>query len=98
MPPKTIPTTATTLGSVGNTSIGNTDLQLVIMGRLQEIVDQRTGNEQVLKNKIAKIGILKVKILLVKKFMKEKIKLKGFLIQIKLKIRYKEVKLPIIAD
>ena len=80
MPPKTIPTTATTLGSVGNTSIDNTDLQLVIMGRLQEIVDQLTGNEQVLKNKIAKIGILKVKILLVKKFIKEKAKLKRFLI------------------
>ena len=32
MPPKTIPTTATTLGSVSNTSIANTDLQIVIIG------------------------------------------------------------------
>ena len=32
MPPKIIPTTATTLGLVGDTSIANTDLQVVIMG------------------------------------------------------------------
>jgi hypothetical protein len=36
--------------------------------------------------------------LLVKKFSKEKVKLKRFLTQIKLKIRYKEMKLPIIVD
>ena len=34
MPPKTTPTTITTLGLGGNTSINNTDLQLVIIGRL----------------------------------------------------------------
>ena len=34
MPPKTIPTTVTTLGTAGNTSIGNTGLQLVIIERL----------------------------------------------------------------
>ena len=33
-----------------------------------------------LKNKINKIEILKIKILLVKKFIKEKVKFKGFLI------------------
>ena len=38
------------------------------------------GNRQALKNKINKIGILKVKILLVKKFIGEKVKLKRFLI------------------
>ena len=35
---------------------------------------------------------------LVKRFSGKKAKLKGSLTQIKLKIRYKEVKLPIIAD
>jgi hypothetical protein len=34
----------------------------------------------------------------VKQFNKEKIKFKGFLTQIKLKIRYKEIKLPIIVN
>ena len=39
-----------------------------------------------LENKINKIGIAKVKILLIKIFIGEKAKLKGFLTQIKLKI------------
>ena len=34
MPLKIIPIIITTLGSRGNTSINNTDLQVVIMGRL----------------------------------------------------------------
>jgi hypothetical protein len=34
----------------------------------------------------------------IKKFNREKIKLKGFLTQIKLKIRYKRQKLPIVID
>jgi hypothetical protein len=44
------------------------------------------------------MGIFKVKIPLIKRFSGEKAKLKGFLTQIKLKIRHKEQKLPIIAD
>ena len=39
MPLKVTPTTATALGLVGNTSIADTDLQVVIMGQLQQIVD-----------------------------------------------------------
>ena len=79
MPPKVTPTTATALGSVGDTSIADTDLQVVIMGQLQAIVDQLTGNRQVLENKINKMGITKVKMPLVKRFSGEKAKLKGFL-------------------
>jgi hypothetical protein len=40
----------------------------------------------------------KVKTLSVKQFSGEKAKLKGFLTQIKLKIRHKGIKLPIVAD
>jgi hypothetical protein len=40
----------------------------------------------------------KVKMLSVKQFSREKVKFKGFLTQIKLKIRYKEIKLPIVVD
>jgi hypothetical protein len=39
MPPKTTPTTATTLGSVGDTSIANTDLQVVTMRQLHKVVN-----------------------------------------------------------
>jgi hypothetical protein len=56
------------------------------------------NNSIVLNNKINSIGISKVKMLLVKQFCREKIKFKGFLTQIKLKIRYKGMKLPIVVD
>jgi hypothetical protein len=42
--------------------------------------------------------ISKVKIPLVKRFSGEKIKLKGFLTQIKLKIGHKGIKLPIVIN
>ena len=80
MPLKAIPTTATALELVGDISIANTDLQVVIMGQLQQIVDQLTSNRQVLENKITEMGISKIKILLVERFSGEKTKLKGFLI------------------
>ena len=60
--------------------MANMDLQVVIIGQLQAIINQLIGNRQVLENKINKIGITKVKMLLVKKFSNEKAKLKGFLI------------------
>lgn len=98
MPPKIIPTTATTLGLVGDTNITNTDLQVVIIRQLQVVVDQLINNSIALDNKINSIGISKVKMPLIKQFSGEKIKLKRFLTQMKLKIRHKGVKLPIIAD
>ena len=55
------------------------DLQVVMMGQLQAIVNQLTSNRQVLENKITEMGISKVKIPLVEKFSGEKAKLKGFL-------------------
>ena len=79
MPLKAISMTATALELVGNTSIADTDLQVVMMGQLQVIVDQLTGNRQVLENKITEMGISKVKMLSVKRFSGEKAKLKGFL-------------------
>jgi hypothetical protein len=80
MSPKTTLTTATTSGLVGNTSIANTDSQIVIMGQLYKIVNQLTNNGVVLNNKINSIGISKVKILLIKRFSRKKAKLKEFLI------------------
>ena len=80
MPPKVIPITVTTLRSVNNTSIADIDLQVVIIGQLQQIINQLTGNRQVLENKITKIGISKIKIPSIKRFNGKKAKLKGFLI------------------
>ena len=51
-----------------------------------------------MENKITEIGIFKVKMPLVKKFSGKKVKLKGFLTQIKLKIRHEGAKLPIVVD
>jgi hypothetical protein len=93
MPPKTIPTTATTSGSVGDTNMADTDSQVVMMGQLYEVVDQLTNNSVALDNKINSIGMSKVKIPSIKRFSGEKAKLKGFLTQMKLKIRHKGQKL-----
>ena len=79
MPPKAIPTTATALELVNNTSIANMDLQVITMGQLQQIIDQFTGNRQALENKITEMGMSKIKIPSIKRFSSEKAKLKGFL-------------------
>ena len=79
MLPKITPTTAISLKSVGDTSIANTDLSVVTMGQLQVVVNQLTNNGIALDNKINSIEISKVKMLLIKRFSGEKVKLKGFL-------------------
>jgi hypothetical protein len=56
------------------------------------------NNSIVLDDKINSIGIFKIKMPSVKQFNKEKVKLKGFLTQIKLKVRYKGIKLSIVID
>jgi hypothetical protein len=89
MPPKITPITATTLRLVGDTNIANIDSQVITIGQLQVVVNQLINNSIVLDNKINSIKIFKVKMPSIKRFNGEKIKLKGFLTQIKLKIRYK---------
>ena len=79
MPLKAILTTVTALGLVGNISITNIDLQVVIIGQLQQIINQLTSNKQVLENKITKMGIFRVKMPSIKRFSGKKAKLKGFL-------------------
>ena len=79
MPPKAIPMMATASGLVGDTSIADMDLQVVIIGQLQIIINQFTSNGQALENKITEMSISKIKMLLIKRFSDEKAKLKGFL-------------------
>jgi hypothetical protein len=80
---------AMTLGLVGDTNMANIDLQVVTMGQLYEVVNQLINNSVALDNKINSMGIFKVKMPSIKRFSGEKAKLKGFLTQIKLKIRHK---------
>jgi hypothetical protein len=80
MLPKATLTTAITLGLVGDTSIANTDLQVVIIKQLQAVVNQLTNNSIVLNDKINSMGISKVKMPSIKWFSRERVKLKGFLI------------------
>ena len=79
MPLKAIPITVTALRLVGNINIANIDSQVVIIGQLQQIINQLISNRQVLENKITEMGIFKVKMPLVKRFNSKKAKLKGFL-------------------
>jgi hypothetical protein len=79
MPPKTILTVATTLGLVGDINITDIDSQVVTMEQLYKVVNQLTNNSVALNDKINSIGILKVKMLLIKRFSREKAKFKGFL-------------------
>jgi hypothetical protein len=68
-----------TLGLVGDTNIANIDLQIVMMGQLYKVVNQLTNNSVALDDKINSIGISKVKMPSIKRFSREKLKLKGFL-------------------
>jgi len=72
-------TAATTLGLGGDTSIADTDSQLIIRGQLQEIINHLQDNSRILKERINGIRAVKVKLPLIKQFLGEKLKLKGFL-------------------
>ena len=76
---KTAPIIVTALESAGDTSIAKTDLQVVTVKQLQEVINQLTANRVVLDQKINSMGIVKVKMLSVKRFRGEKSKLKEFL-------------------
>ena len=83
MPPKALITTpltaATTLGLGGDTSMADTNSQLITRGQLQEMVNQLLDNNRILKEHINGIGAVKVKLPLIKRFLGERLKLKGFL-------------------
>ena len=92
MLPKALVTTpstaATTLksGLSGDTSIADIESQMVIVGQLQKIVNQIIDNNKLLKDRVNKIGVVKIKLLSIKRFAEERLKLKGFLIQMHFKI------------
>ena len=95
----TTPSTAViTLRLDGDTSIANTNLQIVIRGQLQEIVNRLLDNNRLLKEKINGIEMAKIKLLLIKRFIGERSKLRGFLTQIYFKVTQEGAKLVISID
>ena len=76
---KVTPITVTALGLIEDTNIAKIDLQVVTVAQLQKVINTLTVNRMSLKNRLNKIGIIKVKMLLVKRFRGEKFKLKTFL-------------------
>ena len=84
MPPKALITTlltvVITLGISEDVSMSNVSLNFIIVGQLQEIVNQLIENNIILKSYINGIGAAKVKLSLVKCFLGDKTKLKGFLV------------------
>ena len=76
----TLITAATTVRASKDTSIANTNLQIVTQGQLQKIVNYLQDNNRILEERINGIGIVKVKLPLIKRFLGKKLKLKGFLL------------------
>ena len=102
MPPKVLVTTlltaATTLRTGGDTSIANNNSQLITRGQLQEIVNYLQDNNRILKERINGIRVVKVKLPLIKQFLGEKLKLKGFLTQMHFKVMQEGAKLATLLD
>ena len=98
MPPKALVAmllTATTTLGPGDTSIVDIDLQVVTRGQLQEIVNHLLDNSRILKKHINRISAAKVKLLLIKRFLGERLKLKEFLTQMHFKVMQEGAKLVI---
>src|SRR6266568_6867755 len=74
------------------------DLQLVMMKVLKDIMDQINNNQLALDNKINGIGLLKVKLLSIKWFDGTRLKLKGFLLQMRFKVMQEKDKMGILMD
>ena len=102
MPPKQAATTTTpgTLSSQDNTSIGeaSVDSQIVTIAQLKSIISQIEGNIEALNKRLIEIGTLKIKLLTVKCYNGSCTGLKGYLIQILLKIKTKALKLALAGD
>ena len=71
---------------------------MVIVGQLQEIVNQIIDNNKALKERVNRIGAAKIKLLSIKRFAEGRLKLKGFLMQMYFKITQKGVKLPTLIN
>ena len=85
-------------GNVSITESSQLDSQNIIIGQLRSIIKQIENNQKAFKVRINNIGITKLKMPAVKRFNRIKIKLKGFLAQIRFKLYNKGHKVAIQAD
>ena len=74
------------------------DLQVVTIAQLKSTINKINLINNAIRTRINNIGIVRVKIPLIKRFLGKKLRLKGFLTQIKLKLYYKGEKLLIALD
>ena len=74
------------------------DLQVVTMAQLKSVISQIEGNTEALNKRLIEIGILKIKLLIVKWYDSSRIGLKGYLIQILLKIKTEALMLSLVGD
>src|SRR6266705_4111881 len=72
--------------------------QVVMMKQLREIVNYMNNNIQALDNKVNEIKMTKVKLPSIERFDGTRLKLKGFLLQIKFKIMQESIKIRIPMD
>ena len=89
-------TTTGTMSSGGNTNIvessSQADLQNVTIGQLKSVFKQIENNQKAFDTRITNIGVLRLKMLTIKRFNRIKSKLKRFLTQIRLKLYNKGYK------
>ncbi len=71
---------------------------MVTIKELKEIIDYIKNNTQALDNKVNEIKIAKVKLLSIECFDGTRLKLKGFLLQIRFKITQENIKIVIPID
>src|SRR6266702_7287925 len=69
------------------------DSQVVTIKQLREIVDYINNNTQALDSKVNEIGMIKVKLLSIERFNGTRLKLKGFLSQMRFKIMQEKAKI-----
>ena len=74
------------------------DLQVVTTAQLKSIINEINIINNAIRARINNIGISRVKMPLIKRFLGKRLRLKGFLTQMKLKLHYKGEKLLIVLD
>ena len=74
------------------------DLQLVMTKVLKDIMEQMNNNQLALDNKINGIGLSKVKLPSIERFNGTRLRLKGFLLQMRFKVMQEKDKMGIPMD
>ena len=63
------------------------------MRELRDVVDQMNNNQLALDNKVNEMGLSRVKLPFIKRFNGTRLKLKGFLLQMRFKVMQEKAKI-----